>query len=793
MNAPASASAAVNAVSAALGYASVGMRVFPVCPNRKKPLVFDNLAAATTDAGQIKQWWAQWPNAMIGFTTGALKPSGEEPRYGVIIVDVDKGSGGFDTLTTLEKKLGSLPRGLVTHTPSGGLHIWLRWPRGLRIKSLVGKHGLGDGVDIRGCLADGSSKGYVVMPPSRRADGKSYCWAATVTYPILCDEPGEIPATWLFALAFSSRERLQLAKYGIIGPESFAGVPLAQWQQVAQEKLASAFRKSTNVPEGPLPLEASERLRSYIDAAVEAELTLICEAPAGLQESTASTSGLKLHGLIKGAAVCGLDVTALEAVVAERFCAAMVAMAPRDITNPWTLAHARLKWERTEEAAEPRDLFAIAHRSQPAGEFADVGVSGHAGDSDDEVTHVVNRLAALSLIRYEREREPSAKALGVRVTVLDSEVAQKRRASEPEQETVEFLAAPEPWPEPVNGEQLIGEIVSVLTRYIVLPDLSPEAIALWVLHSHCHDAAAISPILAFESPEKRCGKTTAMGLVACLVPKALLASNITAASLFRIVEKFQPTLLIDEADTFLGENDDLRGVLNSGHNRRSAHVIRTVGDDHDPKCFSTWSPKAIALIGELPDTLQDRAIAIRLRRKRTFEVVERLRLDKIGPFAELQSKAARWGTDHLNALKRQDPSTPAGIDDRAADNWRPLFAIADEIGGPWSELSRRVATNLSGGDRASERDQTDAVQLLKDIRGVFEELKVSESEPHELLMQLCNLPESPWADRGFGKPVTGKAIAALLKPFDVKSRRDKSRRYYAKVDFEDAWLRYLPT
>jgi putative DNA primase/helicase len=96
------------------------------------------------------------------------------------------------------------------------------------------------------------------------------------------------------------------------------------------------------------------------------------------------------------------------------------------------------------------------------------------------------------------------------------------------------------------------------------------------------EAFDISPLLSITSPTKRCGKSTLLDIVALLAPRAVPASNITAASLFRIVEKFSPTLLVDEADTFLGDNDELRGIINSGHRRSSAFVVRTVGDDHEP-------------------------------------------------------------------------------------------------------------------------------------------------------------------------------------------------------------------
>ena len=110
-------------------------------------------------------------------------------------------------------------------------------------------------------------------------------------------------------------------------------------------------------------------------------------------------------------------------------------------------------------------------------------------------------------------------------------------------------------------------MATLLSRYLALPDGAAVAVALWVIHAHAFNSSPITPRLAIVSPEKRCGKTTLLRIIAALVPKPLAASNVTAAALFRTVETARPTLLIDEADTFLPDNQELRGVLNSGHGR----------------------------------------------------------------------------------------------------------------------------------------------------------------------------------------------------------------------------------
>jgi len=402
----------------------------------------------------------------------------------------------------------------------------------------------------------------------------------------------------------------------------------------------------------------------------------------------------------------------------------------------------------------------------------------------------IERLALLDSFEYERRREAEAKRLGVRVSVLDDEV-RKRRKDE-KKETAGFLEEPEPWHAPVDGRGLLDEIAATLRHYVVLPDNAGNAIALWVVMAHAIDCFAILPILAVESPEKRCGKTTLLSLVQHLVPKALTAANMTPAAVFRAVDAFKPTLVIDEADTFLtADKPELVGILNSGHTRASAFVVRIVGDNHDVKQFSTWSAKVIALIGELPTTLQDRAIVCRMRRRQRGETVERRRGDRVEPLRVLCRKAARWVADHSEAVRACDPDVPAKLDDRAADNWRPLLAIADVVGGEWPAEARTAALTLSGA-RADD-EETGGVRLLADCRDVLSQ--TDWLTPTVLVQKLTDLPEAPWSEWRHGKPITPKGVAKLLKPFGIKSEQrresgDKARRYYAD-SFADAWARYL--
>ncbi len=374
--------------------------------------------------------------------------------------------------------------------------------------------------------------------------------------------------------------------------------------------------------------------------------------------------------------------------------------------------------------------------------------------------------------------------------------AKPKSKKQPQGRDVEFND-PEPWSEAVDGVTLLDSIATTFSRYLALPDHAAAALALWVLHAYTVDASFTSPLLAITSPLKRCGKTLLLIVIGALVPRRLFASNVTPAVLFRTIEKYEPTLLIDEADSFIRNNEELRGVLNSGHTRTTAVVIRAVGDDHDPRQFSTWCPKAVALIGKLPDTLADRAIEVCMRRRTAGEQVTRLRQDRIEPAcAEARQQAARWAVDHLQALRDADPPVPVSLHDRAADCWRSLLAVADQAGGEWPTRARAAAMALSGATQDS--DQPAAVLLLADVRAIFDAEDAPEMSSADLAKALRSLDSRPWATWGKdNKGLTTHALARLLKDFKVhpgKLRRGtETPNGYTRRSFEDPWTRYPPS
>lgn len=351
----------------------------------------------------------------------------------------------------------------------------------------------------------------------------------------------------------------------------------------------------------------------------------------------------------------------------------------------------------------------------------------------------------------------------------------------------------EPWPDEVDGAELLHSMAAVFRKYLSLPDRADIGMSLWVVHAWCFDVFNVSPFLFFNSPEKRCGKSSALSVLRNLVPRPLSTGNASPAAIFRSIQEFAPVLIIDEADTFLKLNDELNGILNAGHTKSGAFVLRTEGESFKPVCFSVWCPKIVAGIGHQKGTLEDRSIIIPMRRKASGEKVARLKADRLFDELEpLRRKCYRWVEDNLAALNDADPHTPETINDRAADNWRPLLAIAGLAGGDWPELAISAALTLSGGGETDSDSY--GVQLLADIQGYFREEKTDKVQTDGLVKHLTSLEDRPWAELKHGKPMTPNGLARLLKKFLIKPRQfwnGAKERGYLLEDFEETFSRYL--
>jgi putative DNA primase/helicase len=433
------------------------------------------------------------------------------------------------------------------------------------------------------------------------------------------------------------------------------------------------------------------------------------------------------------------------------------------------------------------DMLATVDSFEAPPDGADQNQSASADNA------IIAELAALSPLQYDRRRKKYSDQMGVRATTLDKMVAERREkiaAAAEVDGVVEELTA---WETPVDGRELAERIARTLATHVIMPEGACTAVTLFTIGTFCMDAWHTWPKLLITSPEKRCGKTRLLETVEAMTHRSLLTSNITASSLFRCIAAWSPTLLVDEADTFAKDNEELNGIINAGHTRRTASIIRSekVGDSFEPRKFSVWCPQVIAGIKSQRDTLHDRSVHIQMRRKMPGESVQKIPRDLFEKLRPLRRQAMRWAQDNVATLKASRPDVPSLGNDRAQDNWEPLFAIAELIGGIWPDRVLMAYDVIEG---ASGDDDNIGPALLNDIKVIFNDRGRDHIFSAELVDALVDLEEAPWGEWRRGKPMTKNTLAKLLRPYGVVSGTVRigatTAKGYTRTRFEDAWNRY---
>lgn len=354
---------------------------------------------------------------------------------------------------------------------------------------------------------------------------------------------------------------------------------------------------------------------------------------------------------------------------------------------------------------------------------------------------------------------------------------------------------------PVDGAELLDELRAKLTRYVVLPSLeAADAVTVWIAATHAQAAWAHAPRLVIRAPERRCGKSRLLDVVEATCHAPLITINASTAAVYRAIgTDTPPTLLIDEADTIFGPkagdaNEDLRGLLNAGH-QRNRPAIRWDHTTRSLETIPTFAMAALAGIGAMPDTIEDRAVIMRMRRRAPGETVAPYRVRRDGPpLKHLSARLTDWLGRHLDELEAAEPVMP--LEDRAADTWEPLVAVADLAGGDWPERVRDAAVVLTA-EADESSGASERVRLLADCRAAFAELDAIPTGT--LLERLKADPETPWSSYGpNGSGLTAMKLGDLLREYDIRSRNIRfpqpigQAKGYTRADFTDAWTRYLP-
>ena len=364
-----------------------------------------------------------------------------------------------------------------------------------------------------------------------------------------------------------------------------------------------------------------------------------------------------------------------------------------------------------------------------------------------------------------------------------------------------------PW-HPATGAEILHRAVDKIMEYIDCPVSVAVFCAVWAAHTHAIDACDYTPYLSITAPTMRCGKTHLMRIVGFMSARSMMASSISSAAAYRSMEKWHPTLFIDEVDKALRAGSEaaevLLQILTTG-NERGVKAIRAVGQgaNMDVAEFDPFGAKGFTSIKRLPDELKDRSITIELERAKP-EKIKHFRVSVIARECQpIGASLAAWIQPQISELRNARPENP--FTGRDADILELLLSIADAAGEDVPDLFRKACKALLS-IKIEAEDQI-GIRLLTDIKTVFDEMEIESLFPDEehkiksmlLCERLAQMEDHPWVDILRGeRPINPAVLARMLKPFHVQAEHKRvgtethPQRVYLRSQFEKLWSVYVP-
>jgi putative DNA primase/helicase len=352
-----------------------------------------------------------------------------------------------------------------------------------------------------------------------------------------------------------------------------------------------------------------------------------------------------------------------------------------------------------------------------------------------------------------------------------------------------FLVEPEPWPDPITDPPaLFDAVLDRFVAYSYSPAGAPVVFSAFMGHTHAFPAFHYSPRINILSDKETCGKSTIVKVIASMAPRPFRVQNLRPPVVYRIIDKRQPVVLLDEIETYLPLYRELLGLLNAG-NSSDALVPRC--DGHHIRLYKAFAPVVLAGIGDLFRTLRSRSILIHMTEAPEGVTLTRFDSQHLELEKTLAQKLARWAADNLKAIAACDPPLPKGVRNRVADNWRPLFQIAHVVGAHWPALvteafhalTTAAPSALPGQNPSlkatvsdhsairSPQSEIDYQLLLSDIRQVFASAHADRLFSSDLVRALHSLPDRPWSGSHNGsKPITEMRLARLLSSLAIRPR-----------------------
>jgi hypothetical protein len=496
--------------------------------------------------------------------------------------------------------------------------------------------------------------------------------------------------------------------------------------------------------------------------------------------------------------------------------------------------HLLLQRAEVRVAATPRDADANSILQQADGAAALNALVDAAATAELSAKGEARQLAQLAAdpahdrAQYDRERRRVAKKHEMRLSSLDAEVTEAKRASGAAADKGGaaglVLREPDPWPDAVELATVLRALRERLEAHLHFEHSGyATLITVWVAHTHVYMRFEYTPRLAIDSPEPRCGKTSLGDILALVCARPVPADGVTPASLVRLKAASGPvTVLLDEMADALAASPELEQVLRSGFQRGRSYIKLEPQPDgsYDHLLFDVFAPVAIALVGSLKGALADRAAHIHMRRKPKAKKLAKLRHGN-NRATLIGRKLARWALDDGALLAEPDDTgIPEELNDRQGDFSAVLLAIADQAGGTWPTEVRAALVAVLGDSEAQWEDAR--ARLLRDIRTVFDadlerrtvaaaqlhswrskaeetawvaaEAEKQEMASQQLVAGLLALEEAEWAAPDTGRPLSQHKLARMLFPFGIAPRqighKTARKRGYLRLHFEGAWSAY---
>jgi hypothetical protein len=355
-------------------------------------------------------------------------------------------------------------------------------------------------------------------------------------------------------------------------------------------------------------------------------------------------------------------------------------------------------------------------------------------EADEDLLNRMVQLYRQQRFQYEQRRAAAAQALGVRPGALDDEVQARQETQIVKEAPLRPHWATKPWPDEVDGHELITEMIRNIHRYnaTVTKHQSLIAALMCVQTWNYEDTATWLSSPAIDSPVKDSGKTTFFDTLRLMMQREASGADLTPAVVFRLVDDYGAAVCFDEMRKMTPE---LEQLANSGHKRGSGNWRldgngpgATVRDPdanrkgRRPRFYSSFGPRMYCgkrIWDLLDDTTQSRCIRFLLRRPTDDEMegIEDLRGDT-PEFKQIRSKCLAWTSDNTEALvaslKAHVPMPP-GFVRRLRVNYELLFAIADLCG--YGAEAREAAVEMETSAHSEEED--DSVLLLHALHDRF--------------------------------------------------------------------------